>query len=101
MHVFSFFWLAISIGQLANEKRKLLGSLSSCAVFLVEFFIRKLVEKLLRTSFYDSLRGFALDGSLFSGGAGTINAYLVTELVFFALETFGIWYVLAKKLNLS
>lgn len=102
MHLFSFIWMAISIGQLANEKRKLTGIIAGIAIWFAEFLIKWFTRRILRLSFFYGLTELLfMESNKAMHGDQILLLAIVSELVFFAIETFGIWFISSKKLNLA
>lgn len=102
MHLFSFLWACISIGQLANEHRNLIGIFAGIGVWFAEFFIRQGIQKLFHLSFYGDILETALASAEYNPNFDqALLIYLVMGLLFFAAETCVTWFISSKKLNLA
>ena len=103
LHIFSFVWACISIGQLANEKRTLLGVTSGIFLLFAEYFIKRWIRTILKLSMYgDMLEALIAPGSNHPvGNLSVITSGIIISLAFFAVETFATWYISSKKLNLA
>lgn len=102
LHIFSFLWACISIGQLANEKRKLLGIISGICLLFAEFFIKRGIRQWLHLSFDDILDMIVVPVKNSPiGNQSVIVSGILIGLAFFAVETFITWFISSKKLNLA
>lgn len=102
MHLFSFIWACISIGQLANVKRNLVGIFSGIGLWFVEFFINRAIMKVFRLSFYGDLVDMIVSTTDYNPRFDlSLLIYIIMSLIFFAAETFVTWFISSKKLNLA
>ena len=98
LHLFSFIWASISIGQLVNERRKLLSIFAGIGLWFVEFFLKRLVSP---SSYTTVVNNIVTSASLNLRADQSMLIFIATELVFFAIETLVIWFISSKRLNLA
>ena len=101
MHLLSFLWASISIGQLANEKRTLLSIFAGIGLWFVEFMLKRLVQPSTYTTVVDGLANIRLMNGPILHFDQAMFFTIATELAFFAIETLMIWFISSKKLNLA
>lgn len=107
MHLFSFLWAAISIGQLANERRKPLAIFAGIILWFAEFLIKRAIQDILHLSFYGGLLEVMVETVVVETAMPgprvdqAILLYLIMTLVFLSIETFITWFISSKKLNLA
>ena len=91
--------MAISIGQLANERRKLTTVFAGIGIWFAEFFLKRTIQKILHLSFYGGLVDMAVGTTAPDPRVTqTILLSLITELAFFAIETFVTWLISSRKI---
>ena len=102
MHLFSFLWAAISIGQLANERRKPLAIFAGIILWFAEFLLKRAISDILHLSFYGGLLEVVVETAIPGPRVDqAILLYLIMALVFLSIETFVTWFISSKKLNLA
>lgn len=102
MHLFSFLWAAISIGQLANERRKPLAIFAGIILWFAEFLIKRAIQDILHLSFDGGFLEMVMEAAIPGPRADqALLLYLIMTLVFLSIETFITWFISSKKLNLA
>ena len=101
MHLLSFLWASISIGQLANEKRRLLSIFAGIGLWFVEFLLKRLVQPETYSTVVDGLANLRLGNGPILHFDQALLITIAAELAFFAIETLLIWFISSKRLNLA
>lgn len=102
MHLFSFLWAAISIGQLANERRKPLAIFTGIILWFAEFLIKRAIQDILHLSYYGGIMEMMVETAIPGPRPDqALLLYLIMTLVFLSIETFITWFISSKKLNLA